>query len=649
MRALRLLAVTLTAPLLGFVAAAATSTPASGPLSEVISLPEFKVYEDRPLPAPEKWDYVRVGNFEILSNTWKSTTKRFARDLSEFQIILGIISPHMLIRAEQPVMVVLCGKNNSAAAFEVKAVIPSTRGRGTSLVRDNEIASIVVDYQTKTVPTEGVVPPELLGGGEPWYSDWFGTSEVHSSEEFMRQYIHLSLSQMNPRPPAWIAEGLANIYAAVDYNNKWIEIGKPRAFLREVYVSSPFPSLYNSYSNSGFYNGGSYSGDIGYRGFGDYSGSGGYSSSFGGYRGYDSSIFGYGSGSSGYVSSFYLMPLDKMFAVDYSSPILSGSGRPTDPTSPNWKTQVTAFVHMCLYGENGRYRPGFLKFAARTAQQPVTEEVFKECFGIGYKEMALRIRGYSEFTNYRGTIIEAKKGGNILYPPDPINLRAATDAEIGRIKGETFRLGGHDDKATREFVVAYLRGERDPQLLASLGLMARQRHDDPRARTYLEAVAATGAPVPRPRAYLELARLRAAEIKAKNGSRPYTAEQMGAILTPLFVAQKLPQQLSDIYLEIAGVWENGSVTPTRDNIGALDYGISVFPYNGPLIVRTASLMIKYGYKADAAALIQRTLPLTREPEMKRKLEELQKQAAPSPSARLESRERATEASGLPAT
>jgi hypothetical protein len=616
MRPLRLFALTLTAPLLGFIAAAATPLPTSGPLGEVISLPEFKVYEDRPLPAPEKWDYVRVGNFEILSNTSKSTTKRFARDLNEFQNVLAIVSPHMLIRAEQPVIIILCGKNNAAAAFEVKSVIPSAKGRGTSLVRDNEIASIIVDYQTKTVPVDGavVVPPQNLGGGEPWYSDWFATSEVYATEEFIRQYIHLSMSQMTPRPAPWVAEGLANIYSALEYNNKWIEIGRPRAFLRDIeFSSSGVGSIYNNYS-----------------GFNSmYS----YADTWGGpYSNPSPNMFG-NSFAQSYRAPFYVMPLSEMFAVGYNSSVLSGAGRPYDSKSPNWKTQVTAFVHMCLYGERGRYRQGFLKFASGTAAQPPTEEFFKECFGISYKEMAIRIRGYTDFTDSTGMIIEAKKG-TTLYPLAPVSsIRAANEAEIGRIKGETFRLSGHDDSASREFVVAYLRGERDPQLLASLGLMARQRKDDARARTYLEAVGATPTPVPRPRAYLELARLRAAQLTAKNGARPYSIEEMTFLLTPLFVAQKLPQQLSDIYLEIAGVWEHGSVTPTRDNIGALEYGIRLFPYHGPLILRTAGLQIKYGYKSDAAALIQRTLNLTREPEMKRKLEELQKQIDSNTSAR----------------
>jgi len=159
--------------------------------------------------------------------------------------------------------------------------------------------------------------------------------------------------------------------------------------------------------------------------------------------------------------------------------------------------------------------------------------------------MAFQIRSYTEFTNYIGTVYKATNGG-IVNPPDPVTVRRATDAEVGRIKGEAFRLSGQDEAARREFVVAYLRGERDPQLLASLGLMARQHHDDTRARTYLEAVAAATPTVPRPRAYLELARLRSADLTAKSAGRSLEAPQLAEVLQPLFTAQRLPQQLLPI-------------------------------------------------------------------------------------------------------
>ncbi len=413
--------------LLAFIAAPVLSVAAPSALDEVISLPEFKVFEDRHLPEREKWDYARVGNFEILSNTSARTTKRFAKDLSEFQIVLGIVAPTMLIKAEQPVMVVLCAKNRQFERFQVKSAIASTGEQTTSLVRDGEIASIVVDFETRVVLESGGAP--IAGGGDGWFSGWF-TRDINPTEEFIRQYIHLSLSQLSPRPPAWVAEGLANIYSNIDYNNKWIEIGQPRSFINEVTSYSSGYSGMGGYTSNGFPLGGSSQGYAGY-----YNANGNEHYGMNGFSG-----GGYGSvGSPSYTYRvpMVIMPMEKLFAVAYDSPLLKPGGK-DNATSPGWRTQATAFVHLCLYGERGKYRLPFLKFVGRSYHEPVSEALFTECFGVSYKEMALRIRGYTEFTNYIGTTIKATDGG-MLYPADPINLRPANDAEIGRIKGETYR------------------------------------------------------------------------------------------------------------------------------------------------------------------------------------------------------------------
>jgi len=52
-------------------------------------------------------------------------------------------------------------------------------------------------------------------------------------------------------------------------------------------------------------------------------------------------------------------------------------------------------------------------------------------------------------------------------------------------------------------------------------------------------------------------------------------------------------------------------------------------------VRTAALLVKHGYKADASALIQDPLNTTRDSELKTKLEQLRQQTDLRPTARIE--------------
>src|SRR4051812_2360481 len=103
--------------LLAVLLPAGLAAAESAALQEVVRLPEFQVFETRPLPPRESWDYVKVRNIEILSNVSARKTRQFARDLMRFQGMLEVVAPTMLIRAEQPVMIVLCSKTAQYEQF----------------------------------------------------------------------------------------------------------------------------------------------------------------------------------------------------------------------------------------------------------------------------------------------------------------------------------------------------------------------------------------------------------------------------------------------------------------------------------------------------------------------------------------------------
>ncbi len=583
--------------LLAAVLAAASVAEKPSPFDEVVALPEFRVISERPLPPRENWSYVKLGNFEVLSSVSERTTREFVRNLRDFQIVLGNISHHMLIRAELPVMMILCGRAGQFQSLAGARWPQSTAARATSLVRDNELAAIIVDYDAQPFGEEIMYITSETTGRH--LQPVVARRPIHTIDEFVRQYIHLSLSQMSQPLPPWAAEGIANIYSDIEYNNTWIQIGVPKSFRNEYQVESVFASSAQggglrdpfSYGSSGF--------DLMNSGF----------------------EAGFMPTASVYVAPMPIMPIERMLALNYDSPDFRDGG---ETAREAWRKQVTAFVHMCLYGRNGRYKQGFVQFTSRPAGQPPAEAFFKECFGLGYQAMALELRSYTEFTDYKTTVFQARKGENILAPKPQIQPRPATDGEIGRIKGETLRLGGREDAARNEFVIAYLRGDRDPQLLGSLGLMARLRRDEPRAQTYLEAVAAAPVTIPRPRAYLEIARLRLARYEAAHPGRPLDGAALTQVLTPLLAGQKLPQQLVEIYLEIGKAWANTRVAARRDDLAVMEQGMGYFPQNGRLILVTAALFLQHGFTAEASSLIMGTLEATRDPEMKAQLEKLQR-------------------------
>lgn len=582
---------------------------------EIVALPEFKVLADRVLPPPEKWHYVRIGQMEFLSNASERSTRRFISEYRDFQNALSIVSPEFLLRTELPASVILCANSR---VFDVFKSEKATRGRrhfATALLSDQEIAAIAIDLRSQLAE-----PMRDL----TWIEDVFtpaslGEQLINHSEELYREYIQLVLSRQYPTLPAWFSEGVAQIFGSMDISGKWIQFAQKGVFLEPRYETVP------SFGRAG---------NFGFDGFGNpmdgmhgmYGAMGGMSGMMG--MGGMGNFNGFDSGSSVRVMPAYIMGLDKLFAFDPAQP--RDRGDITDLSQ--WSRQAATLVHMCLYGEKGKYRKGIVQYVSRAMSGPVSEKDFVECLGMNYKQMAMRLRSYTEWARYDYFGWKANPGSSFLVK-DKIEVRPATDAEVGRIKGEAFRLAGLDDEARQEFAQAYMRGERDPQLLASLGLMARQRGDNARARSYLEIVDRQPGPVPRPRAYLELARLRSEEIHQKQGDTPLTAQQTAQLLKPLFVARSLSPVLAEVYLAIAEVWEQTGTTPRRDNLAVLTEGVERFPRFAELAYRAAAMHAKHGFRPDAAMLVDHGLKIARDPAMREKFQKLKEQldVAPAPT------------------
>jgi hypothetical protein len=284
-----------------------------------------------------------------------------------------------------------------------------------------------------------------------------------------------------------------------------------------------------------------------------------------------------------------LMPFPEFFA-----------GPPADRRN-NWEAQSYAFVHMCLYGRGQKYQKGFIKFLSHIGAEQPTEAVFRECFGLSYKDMLLELRGYIGFTDYKSQQFIAKKGQSLPEPP-AFTLRDATDAESGRIVGEALRLGGHTAEARMSLIAPYIRGEREPRLLAALGLAERLDGKNDRARQFLEASAR--AKVERPRVYFELARLNLEEAVAKPaGAQGKLSEaQVKHSMEPLMIARSQKPPMVQVYALVADVWSKADRVPTREEFNVLLEGAQTFPSSSALIWRIALLASETKFDKEAALL-----------------------------------------------
>lgn len=555
-----------------------------GPNDQVTQLPTYVVTADRILPPPESWRYSAVHGLEVLANTSTRATRAFMKDFQELQIALRIVWPALIDSAyRMPTLLILCGKGGTFEQFKPNSGILGSKYkhlyRGNSFfVEDSERSAIVVDYASLESTSSPLNDPY---------------------RQFYRQYTRYLIRRASgdKLPPLWIEEGLSRLVATIDFTKNWIEFAKidEASFMGTAVTRMPgsmrMPGSNIPVRMGGVVRSASQPAD-----------------------GSSSQIMSSGDMLGG---SFYLMPLDDMFSDDFNR-----------HKKGLWSSQCYAFVHMCMYGAREKYQKGFIQFARRAQQGPVTEDDFQECFGRTHKQMIMELRGYLQGALYTTIVYAPKKGAPGIPEAEPVEVREATGEEIGRIKGEVLRLGAHPVESREEFIVPYLRGQRNASLLASLGLLESLEGRDDRAVKFLEAAAKEGAV--RPRAYLALANIRykralAAAEKQADGRARFDEEQVKAVLEPLLIARKQPPPIADVYTLAGNVWLRSAQAPSEENIAMVVEGADRFPNNPMTIYNAAALCAKYKMPDLAARLLQHSRKLSMDSKMKARFALVEKQ------------------------
>lgn len=522
-----------------------------------ITLPAYTVTDSRELPPPESWRHAQIPNFEILSNASDRETQRLLRDFQQFNQAIGVVWPALIGRSPTPTTLILCGRGGKFDAFvPTKADGGPQVGLASLFLRNAERSTIIVDLQTRELGLAGL---EAAGGVEN-----NGFIEVDSYKQLYREYVHSLLSRNTPRMAAWLEEGLAQLLMSMKFSPTLIEFAKLED-PNTVSISQANAATLNAAGAAAGEEGTSISAAAEDRDF------------------------------NAALARSRLMSFQELFAVTHDSPTAR------NPIGSRWAKQATAFVHMCLYQTGKRHQKGFVTYITRSAREPATEALFKECFGSSYNDMLVELRGYLDFTSYTSLGWSAKKGEG--FPdPAPLALRDATESEVGRIKGEALLLAEKPEAARAALIAPFTRGERDSQLLAALGLYERAAGRDDRAAKFLEA--ATTVKVVRPLAYLELARLRFAAAKAQPGGADgkFSPAQSQAIIAPLLVARTQPPLMNELYELMAETSVRSTETPKPEVLAVLVEGVQLYPRRLGLVYQTAVLCL-YGDEVNNAALL----------------------------------------------
>jgi hypothetical protein len=545
----------------------------------IIELPKYVIQDTRELPPPEAWRRAEIPGFEILTSAPDVDTQRLLKDFQSFKMAFNAVWKQADPPTAVPVTIILCGRKGSFDAFKPNTKASTDVGLASVTYSQGEQAAIVLDLQTKAI---NLAVEDLSQGSMTKNTD----IQVDHYKQFYREYIKYIFSRNQPRPPAWVIEGIAQIAMRMKFEPTAIIF----ASIEDPRKTSAVATLATTASDKAdIDNSDTPEAEV------------------------EDADFNIA------LQRRALIPWDIFFAINHDSP------EALNPLGNNrWAKQAYAFVHMCIYGRGKRYQEAFLKFVDRAGKGPVSEALFKECFGMTYRKMASELKGYIDFTDYKYEKFVTKGG---RFPePAPIVFRDATDAEVGRIKGETLQLAGHADTARIAFLAPYMRGERDPNLLASFGLLERSGQRDDKARKFLEA-AVTGKTT-RARAYAELARMRLEEA-LKNPAAPdgkLSQRQAVNVLEAAFDGRSHQPAMPDTYETIAEAWAWCVVSPKPQHLAVLDEGIRLFPNNSALAYKIAELKVKRGFAAEAVPLIEHGLKITKEPALKTRFEKLQIEA-----------------------
>jgi hypothetical protein len=271
-------------------------------------------------------------------------------------------------------------------------------------------------------------------------------------------------------------------------------------------------------------------------------------------------------------------------------------------------------------------------FVHQAAAGPVTEAVFKSCFGLNYAAVETQLR------HYQLAAIGSFNGFHLPLPPTipspEMVLRDATLAEISRIKGRLERLDvpyvqtrypdlvpRYVEQARSTLRKAYDEGDRDPRLLAELGLCEVDAGDDPAAQSLLTA-AAVGHVV-HPRVYCELVRIDYQDFQAGHpATAKLPAETATRLLGWLDQADAQAPAMPESYLLRARVLIGAGAPISANQLAAFASGLRAFPRQGELYYAVALLHAMAGKTDSARELAERALAITTEPQTRGRLQQL---------------------------
>ncbi len=555
-----LLAATLT---VGFALAARAQTPAPKGAKGTKTVAEGPVVDLPPLmvegsATPLRWRYVALPGLEVLSVCSDGTTKEFLRRYyRQHQLLSWLLPERYQGRSSVPDVYILF--NEAIHRANSGEIVNDMVNRETDRKETTESTEKERSRKAREAPRIRFLPNmRLLDVDSTCVFVIVRESEQETlTFSFTIDRVGQLLQQRLPVLPAWLIVGVAGVYAQSNLREDilridpalWLNRGESEAFSRDA--DRPRP----------------------------------------------------------------IIPIQDMLAW-------RPGRKATDAGEMDkiWRSQCTLFVRWAMIANNSVRRDALWTFVDRLEKEPLSESLFEQCFGFGYSEMRDVLSDYlPDAIGEERTISEADPGR-----PPPIPLRDATPAEIARLRGDWERMeiafvrrklpdlvSKYVDQARATLRRAYDKGEREPGLMAVMGLTEIDADNRIAAIPFLEAAAAAG--VVRPRVYFELGFTRYAALVARQADPEhpvFSPQELESVLTPLWQAHRQWPPLPTVYTLMAEVWTKAKTPLGTDELHVLTRAVEQFPYVTQLALRSAYLHAVHHQFDQARRLLELSLDST---------------------------------------
>ncbi|MBE2216051.1 MAG: hypothetical protein IAE82_19415 [Opitutaceae bacterium] len=291
------------------------------------------------------------------------------------------------------------------------------------------------------------------------------------------------------------------------------------------------------------------------------------------------------------------------------------------------RSQAALLVRWCLEGRAAGGPESLWKFVRGVRPGVDLEAHFSTCFGMSTADAVDAMRAFLPGAIRKPARVRLARAGRL----PPVEVRAATPAEVARITGEWSRLAArmagdaqpvlrsfYDEVARRSVAVGPDNATADPELLAGRGLVAVDTGDDTTALPLLEAACA--APHPRPRAVVERARIRLAQAKA--GLAPdgrLDVAAIAAIVDPLRDVLAARPPMARAYQVMAEAWTVAETPPSEADLALLAAGVETVPGDASLVIAAARLFMDVGWVEQAGTAVENGLAYVTDAASRRRL------------------------------